>query len=100
VVTNPFLQVFPGDIIQSWAFIPLPSHLGFMASIKRFRAYLRSQFFLPSCEASAPRSDVPLFLEADELSLTSVLLYDPSFGSLLSFTQVGPAPYLSFRLYN
>jgi hypothetical protein len=100
VITNPFVQLFPGDVLQSWAFGGPAHDLGFRASVKRFGRYLHSQFILAPQKRPAPGFDVPPFLEVDELSLTSVFLYDPLFSALLSFAPVGPTPYLTFRLYN
>jgi hypothetical protein len=103
LVVNPFVQLFIGDVLQvffSSGVAPSPSGLSGQVGSgrQRYRSFFRAQFF--TFRSPAARLDVPAFLEVDELSLTSAFIFNPSLRALLPFTQVGPAPYLTFRLYN
>lgn len=98
LITNPFIQLFSGDILQfliSGATAPL---WALKLSRKKFNAFLRDQFTWD--KISLFSSDIPPFLEVDELSLTSVILDNPDLEGLLPYVQTGPAPYLTFKLYN
>jgi hypothetical protein len=98
VISNPFIQLFVGDILQV---IPL-AFTSFLpwggVSVRRFVYFLRSQFI--SNTLPLPVGDTPTFFEADELTFSSVIIFEPVLVSLLGAVPAGSAPYLTHRLYN
>ena len=98
LLVNPFTQVFVGDIVQAFNFYLPPHFLGSSFSRIYFSGYLKRQF-LRGFELRRT-NDVPGYLEVDELVLSAVILYEPTLIPLLSTALTGPAPFLTFRLYN
>lgn len=97
-LVNPFIQVFLGDCVQMIKSTVFFNKLCSPLSFKKYNLYFKKQnifkasFFL--------KLDSPTFLEIDELTLTSVLILEPKLNQLLFFSEIGPLPFLSFRLYN
>jgi hypothetical protein len=97
-LVNPFSQVFVGDVLQVFSSCPSshPSYLSLRQT--SLSAFFRGHFLRGFGLRNT--ADVPGFLEVDELTFSAVILVEPTISSLLCFALTGPAPFLSFRLYN